>query len=622
MFKISIIVPLYNSEDTILSCLTSIVDQDWPRKEVIVVDDGSTDSSLSKCNEFAKFHQDIVVISKIHSGPSSCRNLGLRVSTGSYILFCDADDELMPSALSAMIHLFDSSIDLVVGNVHKNNAPALASSARISKNDALRRFFRHDNERILGTVYGKMFRRSLISPPYDSCLSFDESISIGEDALFLLKYLIRCRTIQLSANYIYYHKQNPNGIISSSQLNEYLTALDASKKMIEVVFDDKDLINLAIADLFWVFVLVLKRFSSIPIAEIVKDRLKAIIESLHINLKLINLPVIFIESNDVCVNYVSYYFKLGDGDELISVDMSNLGIMIMPSFVNMHIHLEDYCDKPMDAFNSTEDFLSRKVFNSDVQDNISKNLSVCEREGCLAAAYTHHSSIQHNTVSILHLSKTPYLLNENGWMLNSILSYEHDKILSIFSQGRNKRKPIFFHLSSSIVSDQKERLQYNGSFISFLAKKNLLSEFCYIIHGSYLNTQELDLISKNRANIIICPLAEDKLNEHYLSIDDLSKRGIPWMLGTDSQAAAGTSSILDNAIFLHKRQVGIEHNLLLYSISMRPIESSLKWALPLIQRWIVIDIGQIPATQVQAIDILHNVYKPICSLSIIIHKDS
>lgn len=609
-------MPLYNSEDTILSCLTSIVDQDWPRKEVIVVDDGSTDDSLSKCNEFAKLHHGIVVISKKHSGPSSCRNLGLKVSSGSYILFCDADDELMPYALSSMIDMFDSSIDLVVGNVHKNNAPALASYERISKNDALRRFFRHDNERILGTVYGKMFRRSLIIPPHDSCLSFDESISIGEDALFLFKYMIRCRSIQLSADYIYYHRQNPKGIILSSGLNAYLTALDASKKMIELVFDDKDLINLAIADLFWVFVLVLKRFSSISVAEIVKDRLKEIIESLHINLKLINTPVFLIESNNICINYVSHYFKFRDGVETISIDISNLGIMIMPSFVNMHIHLEDYCDKPNDTFDSTEDFLSRKVVNSDVQDNISKNLSICEREGCLTVAYTHNSRIQHNIVSILHLSKTPLLLNENGWMLNSILAYEPAKILSIFSQARSKRKPIFFHLSSSIESDQKERLRYNGSFISLLAMKNLLSEFCYIIHGSYLNPQELNLISKNHANIIICPLAEDKLNEHTISIGDLIKRGISWMLGTDSQAAAGTSSIIDNAAFLHHCQVGIDPNLLLYSISVRPIETSLKWVLPLVQSWIVIDIGQDSATEVQAIDILHNVYKPICSFSL------
>ena len=621
MFKISIIVPLYNSEDTILSCLTSIINQDWARKEVIVIDDGSTDNSLSICSEFAKSHHDIVVVSKKHSGPSSCRNLGIKISSGSYILFCDADDELMPSALSTLISLFDNTIDLVIGNVHKNNAPVLLSSTRISKTDALRRFFRHDNERILGTVYGKMFRRSQIIPPHDSCLSFDESISIGEDALFLLQYLIRCRTIQLNADYIYYHKQNPNGIILSSQLNEYLSALDASKKMIEVVYDDKDLINLAIKDLFWVFVLILKRFSSIAVAEIVKDRLKTILESLHINLKLVNLPSIFFESNNVSVRFVSYIFKLEDGIELISIDMSNMGIIIMPSFVNMHIHLEDYCDKPIDAFNSTEDFLSRKVINSDVQDNIFKNLSICEKEGCMRVAYTHHNSIRHNTVSILHLSKMPYLHNANGWMLNSILSYSYYEILSIFSQGRNKRKPIFFHLSSSLVSDQQERLRYNGSFISFLAKKNLLSEFCYIIHGSYLNPQELDMISQNRTNIIICPLAEYKLNEKTISIDDLTKRGITWMLGTDSQAAAGTSSILDNAAFLHKCQADIEFTLLLYSISMRPIESSLNWEQPLIQCWNVIDIGQTPTTQVKAIDFLHNVYKPICSFSFI-HKDS
>lgn len=618
MQRISIIVPLYNCEDTILSCLKSIVDQDWPQKEVIVVDDGSTDNSLRICNDFAKSHHDIIVISQNHSGPSACRNLGLKVSSGSFILFCDADDELMPVALSAMIRLFDSSIDLVVGNVYKNNAPVLASSAKLTRTDALSRFFRHDNERILGTIYGKMFRRSLIIHPDGTVLSFDESISIGEDALFLLQYLVRCNNIQLCVDYVYYHKYNPNGLIASSQFNNYLSALEASKKMIEIVHGDKDLIILAIKDLVWILVLILKRFSSVSIAEIVKDRFKAIIESLHINLKLINLPTLYINSNNVCVNYISYETKHINGAKLISIDMSNMGIMIMPALVNMHIHLEDFCDKLISSFNSTEDFLSHKEINPNIQDNISKNLSICEREGCLAVAYTHHNNIHHNTISILHLSKTSYSLNENGWMLNSILSYSYDQILSIFSEGRNKRKPIFFHLSSSIVSDQKERLLYNGSFITYLAKNNLLSELCYIIHGSYLNSQELDLISKNHANIIICPMAENKLNECSLCINDLCKRGITWMLGTDSQAAAGSSSILDNATFLHKSQVGIDPNLLLYSITVRPIESSLRWAFPLIQNYIVIDIGQVPSTQVQAIDFLRNIYKPICCFSLIV----
>lgn len=617
MQKISIIVPLYNCEGTILSCLASIADQDWPQKEVIVVDDGSTDNSLDKCCEFAKVHNDIIVISQKHSGPSSCRNLGLKISSGSYIIFCDADDELLPFALSGMIRLFDSSIDLVIGNVHKTNAPVYASSSQISKKKALCRFFRHDNERILGTVYGKMFRRTLIIPPNGSDLAFDESISIGEDALFLLQYLIRCRTIQFSVDYVYNHKHNPNGIIASSQVHDYLSALDASKKMIEVVFDDKELINLAVSDLFWVFVLILKRFSSISIAEIVKERFKAIIESLQFNLKLINLPALLIDSNNVSVKYTTYNTRQIDGAELISIDMSNMGIVIMPSFVNLHIHLEDYCDKPLAAFNSTEDFLSHKVINSNVRDNISKNLSICERDGCLAVAYTHHNNIHHKTVSILHLSKTPYSINENGWMLNSVLTYSYSQIRSIFLEGNKKRKPIFFHLSSSIKSDQKERLLYNGSFISFLAENNLLSEYCYIIHGSYLNSQELDLISTKNANIIICPLAEDKLNECSLSIDDLCKRGIRWMLGTDSQAAAGSSSILENAIFLHKCQTGIDPHLILYSISVRPIRTSLKWALPLSEKCIVMDIGQAPMTQVRAIDILRNVYKPICSISLI-----
>lgn len=280
MHKISIIVPLYNNEDTILSCLSSIVIQDWQRKEIIVIDDGSTDKSLLLCKEFSKDYNDLVIITQKHAGPSASRNNGIRASTGSFICFCDSDDELLPSALSSLMGQLKESTDLIVGNVSKNNSPIIIRDEWVTRKESIRRFFKHDETRLLGTVYGKLFRRTIIEPPNDVNLLFDETITIGEDALFLLHYLLRCRGIQLCKSFVYMHNQNPGGLIASSHLPDYFSALQASKRMIEAVTYDHELLSMAIEDYCWVLDYLLNRFPSINDRERILQESTSIRESL------------------------------------------------------------------------------------------------------------------------------------------------------------------------------------------------------------------------------------------------------------------------------------------------------------------------------------------------------
>ncbi len=97
--KISVIIPAYNIEDLVIRCLDSVYNQTYPGKllEIIVVDDGSTDSTLEKLNEYAKSHTDedratIKVLHQENGGSSAARNNGLSVATGDYVGFVDADD--------------------------------------------------------------------------------------------------------------------------------------------------------------------------------------------------------------------------------------------------------------------------------------------------------------------------------------------------------------------------------------------------------------------------------------------------------------------------------------------------------------------------------------------------
>lgn len=91
---VSVIVPVYNRASQLDGCIRSILAQSYGQLEIILVDDGSTDNTLSQCLEFAKTDPRIVVLHKSNGGPASARNMGLDHSKGQYIMFVDSDDRI------------------------------------------------------------------------------------------------------------------------------------------------------------------------------------------------------------------------------------------------------------------------------------------------------------------------------------------------------------------------------------------------------------------------------------------------------------------------------------------------------------------------------------------------
>lgn len=102
--KISVAIPAYNVEKYIESCLTSVVRQDLPSSdyEILVVNDGSTDSTLSKIVDFAKKYRNIVVLDKKNEGLSATRNLCIDKACGEYLLFLDSDDTIVENCLATI----------------------------------------------------------------------------------------------------------------------------------------------------------------------------------------------------------------------------------------------------------------------------------------------------------------------------------------------------------------------------------------------------------------------------------------------------------------------------------------------------------------------------------------
>lgn len=100
---ISVIVPVYNTQEYLAKCIDSIINQTYTNLEIILVDDGSYDNSPDICEEYAQRDNRIIVIHKENGGASSCRNAGLEIATGKYVAFVDSDDWIDKTMYEEMI---------------------------------------------------------------------------------------------------------------------------------------------------------------------------------------------------------------------------------------------------------------------------------------------------------------------------------------------------------------------------------------------------------------------------------------------------------------------------------------------------------------------------------------
>jgi len=116
--KLSIVIPLYNSENYINLCLDSILNQNVSKKtyEIIIVDDESSDNSLSILNEYEQRFENVHIYSQKNQGPSIARNEGLKLAKGEFIYFVDSDDYIANDTLNILIRHLSDDIDLLAFN--------------------------------------------------------------------------------------------------------------------------------------------------------------------------------------------------------------------------------------------------------------------------------------------------------------------------------------------------------------------------------------------------------------------------------------------------------------------------------------------------------------------------
>ena len=199
--EFSVIIPVYNSEKTLRRCLDSIFSQLNDSVEIVIVNDGSSDSSAKICEEYLCRYNKIKFINQPNGGVSSARNAALDVACGKWIVFVDADDYVNEGLFS----ISDDTVDLLVFGASRTEGNSLITlkSLSVFEDDAYKSAkiidYMFRNKMMNGPVR-KMFRREIIER---NNIRFDEKLYIGEDTLFVLEYSLYVNSVK-SITDIYY----------------------------------------------------------------------------------------------------------------------------------------------------------------------------------------------------------------------------------------------------------------------------------------------------------------------------------------------------------------------------------------------------------------------------------
>lgn len=167
MDKISIIVPVFNTEKYLQKCVESILTQTYSNIELILVDDGSTDESGFMCDQFTAIDSRVIVLHKGNGGQATARNIALDIATGGYIGFVDSDDYIFPDMYTTMINsMKKNSADIAVCaryNVYedgrKTEVFSLGDQLVMDSKEAIKRLFTYRS--IDSSPCDKLFRREL-----------------------------------------------------------------------------------------------------------------------------------------------------------------------------------------------------------------------------------------------------------------------------------------------------------------------------------------------------------------------------------------------------------------------------------------------------------------------------
>lgn len=220
--KLSVIIPVYNTEKYLSRCVDSVLGQSFTDFELLLVDDGSTDDSGTICDEYAEKDNRVRVFHKENGGASSARNLGLDHAQGEWVTFIDSDDYIEDDFFSIP---FGNGFDLFAQNWSYSNGEIKESfSSCIAVRDIFQGFLsEHIHSDMFRTACCFFFKGNIIN---ENNIRFETRFRLGEDTLFVMDYYKYASSIQIMDNSCYKYNRQENWddkyVLSWKEAEEYL----------------------------------------------------------------------------------------------------------------------------------------------------------------------------------------------------------------------------------------------------------------------------------------------------------------------------------------------------------------------------------------------------------------
>ena len=223
----SVIIPVYNTGDTLRSCIESVEASTYANLEIVLIDDGSLAETRKICDECAEDYSNIIVKHVLNGGVSSARNQGLELCRGEYIAFVDADDRIAPNMIELMVNECLSSVsdmcvcgyeELYRNGTNRSYSPE-GSDSPLRGDDLIRSFFR---EQLIGwNAWAKLFKRDVVQD-----IRFPEDRRIAEDMFFVYQACLKARSLCIVSDILYVYDRRGESAMSDSDVAKHFDAYD------------------------------------------------------------------------------------------------------------------------------------------------------------------------------------------------------------------------------------------------------------------------------------------------------------------------------------------------------------------------------------------------------------
>lgn len=234
--KVSIIVTVYNTEQYLDKCISSIIDQSYTNIEIVLVDDGSTDNSYIACKKYVANDSRIILVHQENMGAVSARNVGIKHASGEYITFVDSDDYIDIDAIETVVRKIDDSLPDIVAYGLKEE---YENHTVIKDNKYSKKLYNREEIEmfifptmisygeffdfgVLPNLVCKMIKKSFLMT---AVLEVSEMVTVGDDADVVFQLMLQADSVQIiESNYYHYYKRM-NSLMTQTVNDEMIIAL-------------------------------------------------------------------------------------------------------------------------------------------------------------------------------------------------------------------------------------------------------------------------------------------------------------------------------------------------------------------------------------------------------------